>query len=101
MGKDYCDIIGVFGKHLYSMNGETLVYHDMGLRISKQQNNFAHGNLDKDFIGLSLLDLIYLECVIYAMRLKEYGGDKISIQEAINDLFGCNLAIKQTVDSKG
>lgn len=101
MGKDYCDIIGIFGKRLYSMNGETLVYHDMGLRISKQRNNFAHGNLDKDFIGLSLLDLIYLEYVIYAMQLKEYGVDKISIQEAINDLFGCNLAIKQIVDSKG
>ena len=93
MGKDYDDIVGVFGKRLYSMNDEVLKYNEMGLRISKQRNNFAHGNLDKDFIGLSLLDLIYLEYVIYAMQLKEYGVESISIQRAINDLFGCSLAI--------
>lgn len=93
MGKDYDDIIGVFGERLYSMNGEVLKYNEMGLRISKQRNNFAHRNLDKDFIGLSLLDLIYLEYVIYAMQLKEYGVESILIQRAINDLFGCSLAI--------
>ena len=93
MGKDYDDIVGVFGKRLYSMNDEVLKYNEMGLRISKQRNNFAHGNLDKDFIGLSLLDLIYLEYVIYVMQLKEYGVESISIQRAINDLFGCSLAI--------
>lgn len=93
MGKDYNDIIRIFGDHLYSMNNEVLSYSEMGLRISKQRNNFAHGNLNKDFIGLSLLDLIYLEYVIYAMQLKEYGVDKLLIQKAINDLFGCALAI--------
>ena len=41
-GKDYADIIDVFGKHLYSMNKETLKYSEMGLRLSKQRNNFAH-----------------------------------------------------------
>lgn len=92
-GKDYADIIDVFGKHLYSMNKETLKYSEMGLRLSKQRNNFAHGNLDKDFIGLSLLDLIYLEYIVYAMQLKEYGVDNKSIQMAINDLFGCLLAL--------
>lgn len=92
-GKDYADIIDVFGKHLYSMNKETLKYSEMGLRLSQQRNNFAHGNLDKDFIGLSLLDLIYLEYIVYAMQLKEYGVDNKSIQRAINDLFGCLLAL--------
>lgn len=79
-GKDYADIIDVFGKHLYSMNKETLKYSEMGLRLSQQRNNFAHGNLDKDFIGLSLLDLIYLEYIVYAMQLKEYGVDNKSIK---------------------
>lgn len=92
-GKDYADIIDVFGKHLYSVNKETLKYSEMGLRLSQQRNNFAHGNLDKDFIGLSLLDLIYLEYIVYAMQLKEYGVDNKSIQRAINDLFGCLLAL--------
>lgn len=57
-GKVIDDIIGVFGKHLYRMNGEELKYSEMGKRLSSQRNNYAHGNLDKEFIGLSLLDLM-------------------------------------------
>ena len=93
MGKDYKEIVDIFGRRLYSMNNKTLKYSEMGLRLSQQRNNFAHGNLDKDFIGLSLLDLIYLEYVIYAMQLKEYGVEKILIQRAINDLFGCSIGL--------
>lgn len=93
MGKDYAEIVDIFGKRLYSMNNETLKYGEMGLRLSQQRNNFAHGNLDKDFIGLSLLDLIYLEYIIYAMQLKEYGVENLLIQQAINDLFGCSIAL--------
>lgn len=93
MGKDYAEIVDVFGKRLYSMNKETLKYSEMGLRLSQQRNNFAHGNLDKEFIGLALLDLIYLEYIIYAMQLKEYGVEILSIQRAINDLFGCSIAL--------
>ncbi len=93
IGKDYSDIIDVFGNRLYSLNHETLKYSEMGKRLSEQRNNYAHGNLDKDFIGLSLLDLMYAEQVIYAMQLKEYGVETIEIQRAINSLFGCSLAI--------
>ncbi len=93
IGKDYADLVNIFGNHLYSINNEKLKYSEMGLRLSQQRNNFAHGNIDKDFIGLSLLDLIYLEYIIYAMQLKEYGLNKISIQRAINDLFGSSLAL--------
>lgn len=93
-GKDYADIVDIFGKHLYSMNNEKLKYSEMGLRLSQQRNNFAHGNLDKDFIGLSLLDLIYLEYIVYAMQLKEYGVKTTFIQQAINDLFGCSIALQ-------
>lgn len=93
IGKDYAEIVSIFGKHLYSLNNETLKYSEMGSRLSQQRNNFAHGNLDKDFIGLSLLDLIFLEYIIYAMQLKEYGVDNASIQRAINDLFGCSIPL--------
>lgn len=93
MGKDYEEIIDIFGKRLYSINKETLKYSEMGLRLSQQRNNYAHGNLDKEFIGLALLDLVYLEYVVYAMQLKEYGVETISIQRAINDLFGCSIAL--------
>lgn len=93
MGKDYAEIVDIFGKRLYSMNNETLKYNEMGLRLSQQRNNYAHGNLDKDFIGLALLDLVYLEYIIYAMQLKEYGVEDILIKRAINDLFGCSLVL--------
>ncbi|MDE6470333.1 MAG: hypothetical protein K2L19_04865, partial [Eubacterium sp.] len=93
VGKDYADIVDVLGKRLYSLNEEVLKYNEMGLRLSQQRNNYAHGNLDKDFIGLALLDLVYLEYIIYAMQLKEYGVEDILIKRAINDLFGCSLAL--------
>lgn len=93
MGKDYSDIIDVFGKNLYRINGQELKYSEMGQRLSDQRNHFAHGDLDKDFIGLSLLDLIFMEYIIYAMQLKYYGLEDREIQLSINDLFHLNLAI--------
>ena len=67
----------------------------MGNRLSTQRNNFAHGNLDKEFVGNSLLDLLFLEEVIYAMQLKYYGITKYSIQMAIKDLFHENIMIHE------
>ncbi len=93
MGKDYSDIIGVFGEHLYKLNDQVLKYTEMGQRLSDQRNHFAHGDLDKEFIGLSLLDLIYIEYVIYAMQLKYYGIDDNNIRKAINELFHLSFAI--------
>lgn len=93
-GKAIDDIIGVFGKHLYRMNGQELKYSEMGKRLSSQRNNYAHGNLDKEFIGLSLLDLMYMEYVLYAMQLHYYGIDTTSIRHCINDLFHLNYAIE-------
>lgn len=55
-------------KHLYALNGKKLKYSEMGERLAAQRNNFAHGNLDKDFDELALLDLIYLELILYAMQ---------------------------------
>lgn len=93
-GKVIDDIIGVFGKHLYRMNSQELKYSEMGQRLSSQRNNYAHGNLDKEFIGLSLLDLMYMEYVLYAMQLHYYGIDTTNIRHAINDLFHLNYAIE-------
>lgn len=93
MSKDFAKIIGPFGDHLYHLNGQELVYTEMGQRLANQRNHFAHGDLDKDFIGLSLLDLIYLEYVVYAMQLKYYGVQDIEIQRSINELFHLNYTI--------
>ena len=93
MGRDFEGIIGPFGDRLYRFNDIKLDYAEMGQRLSDQRNHFAHGDLDKDFIGLSLLDLIYMEYVIYAMQLKHYGVADVQIQKAINDLFHLGFAI--------
>lgn len=93
VGKDFGEIINVFGNRLYSLNKESMKYNKMGERLSKQRNNFAHGNLDKEFIGNSLLDLIYLEYVVYAMQLRQMGLSNENIQKSINDLFSCRLAL--------
>lgn len=95
-GKNLGSIIDIFGNRLYRLNNQTLKYADVGTRLGKQRNNYAHGNLDQDFVGLSLLDLIYLEMVVYAMQLKFYGVADITIQRAINDLFHQNIMIKDS-----
>ena len=87
------DITEVFGKRLYSLNHESLVYADMGQRLARQRNNFAHGNLDQKFDHLAVLDLAFTEYLLYAMQLKAYGADDRSIQRSINDLFACNILI--------
>ena len=92
-GKQYGTISDIFGNNLYNINDEQLNYKKMGKRLSDQRNHFAHGDIDKEFIGLSLLDLIYLEYVIYIMQLKFYGLDDDKIKNAINDLFRCNIAL--------
>lgn len=93
-GKAIDDIIGVFGKRLYRINNQELKYSEMGKRLSTQRNNYAHGNLDNEFIGLSLLDLMYMEYVLYAMQLHYYGIDATNIRHSINDLFHLNYAIE-------
>lgn len=97
-GKNLGGIIDIFGKHLYRINNQELKYSDMGLRLSKQRNNYAHGNLDQEFVGLALLDLIYLEMIIYAMQLKFYGINELKIKKAINDLFHRNFIIEDEAD---
>ena len=93
IGEDFHDIIGIFGDRLYKMNGEQLSYKEMGERIAKQRNNFAHGNLENDFIGSSLLDVIYMEYLVYAIQLKKYGVSDLNIRKSINDLFNLRIAI--------
>ena len=93
MGKDFSAIIGPFGDRLYQLNDQELKYSEMGQRLADQRNHFAHGDLNKEFIGLSLLDLIYMEYVVYALQLKHYGIEDKLIQKSINDLFHLNFAI--------
>ena len=94
IGKDFAGIIDTFGKRLYQANGLELKYHEIGNRLADQRNHFAHGDLDKEFIGKSLLDLIFLQFIIYAMQLHYYGIDDRNIRKAINDLFQLGINIR-------
>ena len=96
IGKDYSDIMDIFGNYLYSLSKEELIYSEVGKRLGDQRNHFAHGDLDKDFIDLSLLDLIFLERIVYAMQLRHYNIENSKIQNAINDLFHHHFALQQT-----
>ena len=93
-GKDLDSIISPFGKYLCAINKKELNYSKMGERLASQRNHYAHGDLDEDFIGDSLLDLIFLERILYAMQLKRFGVSDKNIQHSINDLFHCNIAIE-------
>lgn len=93
VGEELKDIVDVLGEYLYRTNDEELNYSDMGNRLAEQRNDFAHGNLDKDFNGLALLDLVFLEQIIYAMQLSYYGIGKKSVKKALNDLFNMNLIL--------
>lgn len=93
-GMELGEIVDIFGKVLYSLNDTELIYAEMGKRLSEQRNNFAHGNLDIDFIENAALDLVYAERIVYAMQLKYYGVNNKSIQRAINDLFHCSIMIQ-------
>lgn len=93
VGNELGDILNVFGQKLYSLNDTKLIYSEMGKRLADQRNNYAHGNLDIDFINRSLIDLIYTERIIYAMQLKLYGIETKNIQKAINELFQCRFFI--------
>lgn len=87
------DIIYPFGKKLYEINNEELDYKKMGDRLSQQRNHFAHGDIDKEFIGLALLDLIFLKEIVYAMQLKRFGISDENIKNSLNELFNAGIQL--------
>ena len=87
------NIIQPFSQRLYKINSEEFDSERMGERIRQQRNNFAHGNLSKDFEGLSLLDLVLLQQIIYVMQLKIIGVSDGCIMKIINELFQHRLIL--------
>jgi hypothetical protein len=76
-----------FGQKLYGLNDEEFNSSSIGRRLAKQRNNFAHGNLDNDFIDESILDVTFMEYIIYGIQLKKYGIAEENIKKCIRDLF--------------
>jgi hypothetical protein len=90
-GTDLNSIVEQFGRRLYDLNNKKFDYKTIGNRLANQRNDFAHGNIDKEFVGESILDLIFLRYLIYAMQLKRIGISDFSIKNAINELFDTSL----------
>ncbi|HEO6754750.1 TPA: hypothetical protein VBB26_000397 [Streptococcus agalactiae] len=86
-------ILDIFGCYMYKINNISYDHSKIGERIGKQRNNFAHGNLDKEFINESLIDVVFLEQIVLAMQLQYFGIDEIEIQKIINEVFHHNLAL--------
>ena len=91
--KQFSSVIDVFGKRLYDLNEEEFKCSKIGERLANQRNNFAHGNIDKDFEGVAILDLVYLGYLILAMQLRNCGISDKGIQRAINSQFGLHIAV--------
>lgn len=91
--KEFDSVIGDFGKRLFDLNNERFNYATIGKRLSEQRNNFAHGNLNKEFDGVSCLDLIFLEYLILAIQLHQIGVSDEGIRKSINQLFGLRIPV--------
>lgn len=86
-------ILDIFGRYIYKLNNISYEHSKIGERIGKQRNNFAHGNLDKEFINESLLDVVFLEQIVLAMQLQYFGIDGIKTKKIINEVFRHNLTL--------
>ena len=91
--KDFSEIIGVFGEDLYSINHIEFKSSEIGKRVSDQRNHYAHGDIDKEFIDESLLDVTFLKYLVYAIQLQYFGVTDENIRKAINDVFHLNYAL--------
>ena len=86
-------LLDLFGQSIYKLNNISYNHSEIAERIGKQRNNFAHGNLDKEFINESLLDVVFLEQIVLAIQLQYFGIDEIETQKIINEVFHHNLAL--------
>ena len=87
-------LLDLFGRSMYKLNNISYNHSEIGERIGKQRNNFAHGNLDKEFINESLLDVVFLEQIVLAMQLQYFGIDEITTKKIINEVFRHNLTVQ-------
>ena len=86
-------LLDLFGRSMYKLNNISYNHSEIGERIGKQRNNFAHGNLDKEFINESLLDVVFLEQIVLAMQLQYFGIDELKTKKIINEVFRHNLTV--------
>ncbi len=92
--KQYEELLTPFISNLYSFNdSDEFCINDMAIRLQTQRNNYAHGNIDKEFDDLVILDFIIFEWLLYAMRLKSIGVSDDVTKKMINELFSRRIAL--------
>ncbi|MFS0883326.1 hypothetical protein [Metabacillus niabensis] len=88
------DVLKDFINSIYSLNDiQENKYKDISERIQTQRNNIAHGNIDKEFNPIVILDLSVLEWLYYAMVLNDIGVPREDIKRSINRLFKRGFAL--------
>lgn len=92
-GEKNSEISDLFALRMYKINNIEFSYEKIGERLSKQRNNFAHGNITQEFIPGSLADIVFLKKIIYIIQLKYYGLSDEKIKIIVNQLFKCNVRI--------
>ena len=70
----------------FKMSGDTTV--------TKTHGRKSIGGINRMVMD-SLLDLVFMEYLVYGMQLKKYGIPDVKIQRCINDLFQKNIMIKE------
>lgn len=93
--KELNDLLDPFGKYLYSVNETELKYKEMSERLATQRNNYAHGNLDKEFDETTILDLMLLQKIILLMQLKRVGVSDLRAQKAVCHLYHLNIELEE------
>lgn len=92
VGKELGDVLNPFGEYLYNINyAGRFKYSEVGNRVGKQRNDFAHGNIDNDFQELALLDITFLQKMVLAMQLKRIGLPDRRIVDSINAIFQTHI----------
>ena len=57
-------------------------------RVGDLRNGFAHSRLDLKIKPIHLNDIVIIEMLTYAIRLKQYEKDPEKVQKPIAKLFG-------------
>lgn len=91
--KDHADCIETFAKAKYSMNNKTYTINAAAEKIKEARNSFAHGEITMSYDLETLLGLVIMPYLVYAMQLRSAGMDADHIRKAINYLFDLRISL--------
>lgn len=63
---------------------------DIALRLQKQRNDFAHGNLDQDIQPVTISDITLVRKILYIMQLDKCKVESCNIEKCYETIFGMN-----------